>query len=185
MYWRLIPLLPISHSGSEKLQGLWQWTLVAVMRSWKRRFLSKSHARAYHCLRPTKVRHSTSVSQMTLILLPGLDGTGDLFHPLLSVMPSHLQTRIIRYPPDRLLSYDDLPGLIGDQLQNQGEMVTVQICAILLIPSFCFLCALCITHLHFLRRARRFYAATANWSTLASRAVNRNVIVCLPFAVNR
>lgn len=65
------------------------------------------------------------MSQITLILLPGLDGTGDLFQALLRVIPSHLQTTVIHYPHDRFLAYDDLLRLVGDQLPKQGEMVLI------------------------------------------------------------
>src|SRR3712207_7220422 len=40
--------------------------------------------------------------------LPGLDGTGELFRPLLNVIPRDVPTRVIDYPIDRPLSYDQL-----------------------------------------------------------------------------
>ena len=33
-----------------------------------------------------------------LVLLPGMDGTGDLFAPLLSALPPALRTIVVRYP---------------------------------------------------------------------------------------
>ena len=45
---------------------------------------------------------------MRLLMLPGLDGSGKLFRPLLQVLPSHLKTQVIPYPADRVLSYDAL-----------------------------------------------------------------------------
>lgn len=39
-------------------------------------------------------------SGLDLVLLPGLDGTGDLFHPLVSELNRHgIQARAVRYPP--------------------------------------------------------------------------------------
>jgi pimeloyl-ACP methyl ester carboxylesterase len=43
-----------------------------------------------------------------LILLPGLDGTGHLFSPLLSILPSHFQATVVSYPPDQRRSYPEL-----------------------------------------------------------------------------
>ncbi|MGH7178336.1 MAG: alpha/beta fold hydrolase [Tepidisphaeraceae bacterium] len=50
----------------------------------------------------------------SLLLLPGLDGTGDLFGPLLGVLPEQIRAQVVDYPTDRLLSYDDL----FDQVQR-------------------------------------------------------------------
>jgi hypothetical protein len=44
----------------------------------------------------------------TLVLLPGLDGTGTLFADLISELPPTLSINIARYPTDRFLSYSDL-----------------------------------------------------------------------------
>lgn len=43
-----------------------------------------------------------------LVLLPGLDGTGSLFAPLLSVLPEDLIPVVITYPPDKVLYYEQL-----------------------------------------------------------------------------
>ncbi len=40
----------------------------------------------------------------TLVLLPGLDGTGRLFEPLLAALPCGVRTVVIEYPVDELLS---------------------------------------------------------------------------------
>ena len=45
---------------------------------------------------------------MRLLMLPGLDGSGKLFRPLLQVLSSHLKSQVIPYPADRVLSYDAL-----------------------------------------------------------------------------
>src|ERR1051325_7992459 len=51
-------------------------------------------------------------TQHHLVLLPGLDGTGSLFDPLLSVLPPTFQASVVRYPPDRLISHWELLGCI-------------------------------------------------------------------------
>ncbi|NUN50811.1 MAG: pimeloyl-ACP methyl ester esterase, partial [Candidatus Brocadiae bacterium] len=38
-----------------------------------------------------------------LILLPGLDGSGRLFAPLLAALGTGIEARAIAYPPDRAL----------------------------------------------------------------------------------
>jgi pimeloyl-ACP methyl ester carboxylesterase len=45
---------------------------------------------------------------MRLILLPGMDGTGDLFAPLLAALPDDLVVSIVRYPMDRRLDFSEL-----------------------------------------------------------------------------
>lgn len=43
-----------------------------------------------------------------LVLLPGLDGTGQMFAPLLQVLPAELKISIARYPRDQKLTYAQL-----------------------------------------------------------------------------
>ncbi len=38
------------------------------------------------------------MSRITLVLLPGLDGTGDLFAPLVDALDPNVPTQIVRYP---------------------------------------------------------------------------------------
>jgi pimeloyl-[acyl-carrier protein] methyl ester esterase len=45
---------------------------------------------------------------MRLILLPGLDGTGQLFAPLFRVLPPHIQATAVTYPPNERRSYSEL-----------------------------------------------------------------------------
>src|SRR3982751_5682640 len=61
----------------------------------------------------------------TIALLPGLDGTGDLFGPLLEVIPPGLPTRVVAYPVDRALSYPDLLRVVEAQLQKEADLVLV------------------------------------------------------------
>ena len=43
-----------------------------------------------------------------LVLLPGLDGTGSLFAPLLAHLPETLTPVVVKYPPDQVLYYEQL-----------------------------------------------------------------------------
>lgn len=61
----------------------------------------------------------------SLILLPGMDGTGDLFRSLLAVVPPTFRTRIISYPPNKALSYTALLDLLVGQLSDERDIVLV------------------------------------------------------------
>ncbi len=43
----------------------------------------------------------------TLLLLPGLDGTGKIFGPLLRHLPAEIKTRVVCYPTDRALTFQE------------------------------------------------------------------------------
>ncbi len=45
---------------------------------------------------------------MHLLLLPGMDGTGQLFEPLLAVLPPSLQATVVAYPADKPCGYAEL-----------------------------------------------------------------------------
>jgi pimeloyl-ACP methyl ester carboxylesterase len=57
--------------------------------------------------------------KLILVLLPGMDGTGVLFQPLLASLPTAILTRIIAYPSDRDLSYAELFALVNEQLPKE------------------------------------------------------------------
>nr|WP_282829168.1 alpha/beta hydrolase [Pelomonas sp. V22] len=47
----------------------------------------------------------------TLVLLPGMDGTGDLFAPFLEALGDQFTTQVVRYPTDQELGYEELLAL--------------------------------------------------------------------------
>lgn len=49
---------------------------------------------------------------MRLLLLPGMDGTGRLFQPLLAALPPEISAIVVSYPVDRPLGYDELLPLV-------------------------------------------------------------------------
>ena len=61
----------------------------------------------------------TNRENITLVLLPGMDGTGKLFGPLLQQLPSHITPEIIRYPTSDKLSYQDLTELAREQVPRK------------------------------------------------------------------
>lgn len=58
-----------------------------------------------------------------LVLLPGLDGTGDLFAPFIQAINGHIATQIISYPPDKALSYNEFERLVLSQLPTNQNFI--------------------------------------------------------------
>jgi pimeloyl-ACP methyl ester carboxylesterase len=65
----------------------------------------------------------TTVGEVTLVLLPGMDGTGDLFEPLLAELGSSLTTQVVRYPSAEPLGYDALTAIARRALPCAGPYV--------------------------------------------------------------
>ena len=45
---------------------------------------------------------------LTLLLLPGMDGTGELFDDFVKLLPGWIKPHVVSYPRDQRLSYDQL-----------------------------------------------------------------------------
>ena len=58
-----------------------------------------------------------------LVLMPGLDGTGLLFRPLLKALPEFIKPIIVSYPTDKILGYDKLTSYIVEHLPNDEPFV--------------------------------------------------------------
>jgi pimeloyl-[acyl-carrier protein] methyl ester esterase len=58
------------------------------------------------------------------ILLPGIDGSGRLFAPLLAAAPRGFDAEPVSFPPDAALGYDDLAALVRPRLPR-GRFVLV------------------------------------------------------------
>lgn len=56
------------------------------------------------------------MTPVSLVLLPGMDGTGDLFQPLLAVIGNSIPTVVVRYPGDEPLDYAALTRLVREAL---------------------------------------------------------------------
>jgi pimeloyl-ACP methyl ester carboxylesterase len=52
----------------------------------------------------------------TLVLLPGMDGTGDLFAPFVAALGQGFTTHIVRYPTDRITTVEELTAIARDAL---------------------------------------------------------------------
>lgn len=60
---------------------------------------------------------------MKLVLLPGLDGTGRLFEPLVQVLPPDLSPVVISYPTDKPLSYAELVSLVKQEVPVSEDYI--------------------------------------------------------------
>jgi pimeloyl-ACP methyl ester carboxylesterase len=56
-----------------------------------------------------------------LVLLPGMDGTGELFHPFADAV--EVKTQIVRYPTCRALDYRGLESLVSSELPSDEPYV--------------------------------------------------------------
>jgi pimeloyl-[acyl-carrier protein] methyl ester esterase len=61
----------------------------------------------------------------TLVLLPGLDGTGALFADFLSALPPTLSVNIARYPTQRFLSYSELVPCVKEVVPSSSPFLLV------------------------------------------------------------
>lgn len=66
-----------------------------------------------------------AVTACTLILLPGMHGTDDLFGPFLPALPADQPRRVIAYPTDQILSYDDLVHHVERTISDAENLVMI------------------------------------------------------------
>lgn len=58
----------------------------------------------------------------TLVLLPGMDGTGDLFEPLVNALSEAVSVKVVAYPPDAACGYGALQNLAEAALPTEGSI---------------------------------------------------------------
>ncbi len=78
------------------------------------------------------------LSGQTIIFLPGIDGTGISFEPFRAVLPHDVHVNIIRYPTDRLLSFEEMVCSAKRQFHSHQKG------AIILAESFSGLVAIAL-----------------------------------------
>lgn len=61
--------------------------------------------------------------RLTLLLLPGMDGTGELFADFVTLLPSWIDPRTVSYPRDQSLSYDQLLPILKSALPSDEPFV--------------------------------------------------------------
>lgn len=62
---------------------------------------------------------------MKLILLPGLDGTGKLFKPMLENIPAGFQAKTVAYPVDEKLGYAALEDFVAERLPDNESFAVL------------------------------------------------------------
>jgi pimeloyl-[acyl-carrier protein] methyl ester esterase len=60
---------------------------------------------------------------LKLVLLPGLDGTGELFTDFVNALSGSFETVTVRYPADRFLSYSELASLVRNSCPPSERFV--------------------------------------------------------------
>jgi pimeloyl-ACP methyl ester carboxylesterase len=54
-----------------------------------------------------------------LLLLPGMDGTGKLFEPLINAIGANLETSTVSYPLEEVLDYEELLNLVTSRIPEE------------------------------------------------------------------
>lgn len=62
---------------------------------------------------------------MHLLLLPGMDGTGRLFEPLVRALPASLKAAVVSYPVDRPCGYEALLPYVEAAVPKGGEFIVL------------------------------------------------------------
>jgi pimeloyl-ACP methyl ester carboxylesterase len=112
----------------------------------------------------------------TLVLLPGMDGTGDLFSRLAAALPSALEVRIVRYPVSQPQSYAQLCAWVEAALPTDrpygllGESFSgpVAITVASRSPPGLAKLILCCTFDRSPRPAPRFLRSAISWLPLSA-----------------
>ena len=60
---------------------------------------------------------------VTLVLLPGMDGTGELFAGFVAALGDELVTQVISYPPELKLDYEALEQFVRQRLPRDGAFI--------------------------------------------------------------
>ena len=65
----------------------------------------------------------TKAKQTTMVMLPGLDGTGLVFEPLLKQLPDEIDAQVVRYPANRMMSFQEHVDFARKQLPQKKPCV--------------------------------------------------------------
>ena len=63
---------------------------------------------------------------MKIVLLPGLDGTGELFAPLIDKLPKFVETQIIKYDTQKKHSYQELVDYVISKLPDDDFVLLAE-----------------------------------------------------------
>ena len=62
----------------------------------------------------------------TLVLLPGMDGTGALFVDLVAELPATLKVTVARFPTDRFFSYSELVSCVTEIIPSTSFLLVAE-----------------------------------------------------------
>ena len=62
-------------------------------------------------------------TMVTLVLLPGMDGTGELFEPVVAAVAQRFSVKVVRYPASKPLGYSELESIVRSALPTDGPFV--------------------------------------------------------------
>lgn len=60
---------------------------------------------------------------LKLVLLPGMDGTGELFHDFVAALPEEVETEVVSYPRHARLSHPELAALVRRSVSSVEPFV--------------------------------------------------------------
>jgi pimeloyl-ACP methyl ester carboxylesterase len=60
---------------------------------------------------------------LTIVLLPGMDGSGRLFEPFIAALAGAFHIVTVRYPPTARLGYEELQQIAQRALPDEGEFI--------------------------------------------------------------
>ena len=63
---------------------------------------------------------------MKVVLLPGLDGTGELFEPFLDILPKRIDTQVIGYNSCKKCGYDELVEYVRSKLPTEDFILVAE-----------------------------------------------------------
>ncbi len=66
---------------------------------------------------------STKTQRVKLVLLPGMDGTGDLFSKFAAALAGEFEIATVRYPTEESLSYSELEDFVRVACPTSGPFV--------------------------------------------------------------
>jgi pimeloyl-ACP methyl ester carboxylesterase len=62
---------------------------------------------------------------LTIVLLPGMDGTGQLFKPFIDALTGKFAVQVVQYPTLGALGYDELEAIARRYLPSTGKFVVL------------------------------------------------------------
>jgi pimeloyl-ACP methyl ester carboxylesterase len=68
---------------------------------------------------------SSNCAPVTTLILPGLDGTGELLREFAAALPPELHPMVVTYPAIEKLGYRELEGAVESQFPTEGRCVLI------------------------------------------------------------